>query len=72
MLKEAGFQPGMITPFRPILEFSSWIKRMNTPVIHVQAIRSLQERADAEVRSHFAMEADGSFTLDTMLLNAGG
>ena len=72
MLKKAGFRADTITLFRLRLEFSSWIKRMNTPVIHVQAIRSLQERADAEVRSHFAMEADGSFTLDTMLLNAGG
>jgi hypothetical protein len=36
----------------------------------VEAIRSLQSRMPAEVRRHFALEADGSFTLDTMTIAA--
>ena len=72
MLQAAGLRPGMVCLFRLRLEFSSWIKRMNTPATHVQAIRSLQERADAEVLKHFEMEADGSFTLDTVLMTAEG
>jgi ubiquinone/menaquinone biosynthesis C-methylase UbiE len=66
--KAAGFRPGEASRFRLRLEFSSWITRMNTPEIHVQAIRSLQARAGEEVTGYFAIEPDGSFTLDTMLL----
>jgi ubiquinone/menaquinone biosynthesis C-methylase UbiE len=68
--KAAGFRPGMASRFRLRLEFSSWIRRINTPEIHAQAIRSLQARAGEEVAGHFAIEPDGSFTLDTMLLRA--
>jgi len=70
MLSAAGFRPGAVAPFRLRLDFSSWISRMNTPEAHVQAIRSLQQRAGADVSGHFAIEADGSFTIDTMLLRA--
>jgi ubiquinone/menaquinone biosynthesis C-methylase UbiE len=72
MLGKVGFRPNEISRFRLRLEFSSWIKRMNTPDVHVQAIRSLQARAGAEVARHFAMEPDGSFMLDTMLITAEG
>ncbi len=50
------------------LDFASWIARMNTPDLHAQAIRSLQARVAEEVRAHFAVEADGSFTIDVMTL----
>ncbi len=72
MLEGAGFRPGAVSLFRLRLEFSSWIGRMNTPESHVQAIRSLQARAGAEVRRYFEIEADGTFTIDTMLLPAEG
>jgi ubiquinone/menaquinone biosynthesis C-methylase UbiE len=72
MLTDAGFRPDEISRFRIRLEFSSWIERMKTPVSHVQAIRSLQSFAGTEVNQHFEMEADGSFTLDTMLISAAG
>ncbi len=70
MLQAAGFRPGVVSRFRLRLEFSSWIKRMNTPEVHVAAIRSLQRRAGAEVVRHFEIEPDGSFTIDTMLMSA--
>jgi len=72
MLAAAGFRPGEVSRFRLRLEFASWVKRMNTPEVHAQAIRSLQDRAGAEIARHFEMEADGSFTIDTMLLCAEG
>ena len=72
MLEAAGLKPGAPSRFRLRLEFSSWIKRMNTPEIHAQAIRSLQQRAGAEVTRHFEIEPDGSFTIDTMLMTAEG
>ena len=72
LLAAAGFLPGTVSRFRLRLEFSRWVERMAPPEIQVQAIRSLQARVGTEVREHFAMEADGSFTLDTMLVCAGG
>ncbi len=35
-----------------------------------RAIRSLQAQVSAAVRQHFEIEPDGSFTLDTMSLEA--
>jgi len=52
------------------LDFPSWIERMKTPASHVEAIRSLQQGAGAEVARHFAFEEDGSFTIDTVLIAA--
>lgn len=72
LLREAGIAPGAVSRFRLPLEFSAWIRRMATPPIHTEAIRSLQAAAAAEVREHFEIQADGSFTLDTMLMVGAG
>ena len=72
MLREAGFHPGEVSSFKLRLEFASWIQRMNTAEVHVQAILSLQARAAAEVAKHFSVESDGSFTVDSMLIRAEG
>ncbi|MFG1420678.1 class I SAM-dependent methyltransferase [Roseixanthobacter liquoris] len=64
----AGLACQSITEGRLRLEFSSWIARINTPDLHVAAIRSLQELATRDVRAHFEIEDDGSFTLDTATL----
>src|SRR5260221_12310569 len=66
----AGFGPGATTRRRLRLDFASWVARMRTPPLHVEAIRSLQQRIAAEVTSHFAIEADGSFTIDTLTMEA--
>jgi len=72
MLGEAGFQRGATEHFRLRLEFQSWVQRMQTPEIQVAAIRALQQQAGTEMVQHFAIEADGSFTIDTALLVAEG
>ncbi len=64
----AGFAPRGVRTWRLRLEFASWIARMRTPDVFVAAIRALQAGAPREVRDHFAIEADGSFTIDTMML----
>jgi SAM-dependent methyltransferase len=68
MAAAAGFKPGSSACFRVRLEFHSWIERMHTPEPAVAAIRGLQGYAPAEVRRRFDLEADGSFTVDSMLL----
>jgi hypothetical protein len=69
-LASVGFAVDDVASYRLRLEFGSWIARMRTPDVHVAAIRSLQRRAAAEVREHFAIEDDGSFTVDTALIVA--
>lgn len=66
--EEAGFLVEGVTDRRLRLEFEPWVTRIATPPVHAAAIRSLQDGASEEVRSHFAVEADGTFTLDTLTL----
>ncbi|MES1994430.1 MAG: class I SAM-dependent methyltransferase [Pseudomonadota bacterium] len=70
LLTAAGFAVGSATRFRLRLEFSAWTERMKTPAIHLAAIRSLQRNAGSDVADYFAIEDDGSFTLDTALIAA--
>jgi SAM-dependent methyltransferase len=46
------------------MEFTSWVERMATPALHVEAIRSLQAAASGQVRRAFRIEADGSFMIE--------
>jgi len=69
-LAAAGFIVDGITPRRLPLRFADWVARTRTPEVQAKAIHALQNVAPAEVRSHFAMEADGSFVLDTATLTA--
>jgi len=69
-LQAAGFRLGEVTLRRLPLDFAAWVARMRTPEIHVQAIRSLQGRMSSEVTAHFDIQPDGSFTLDTMTIEA--
>lgn len=70
MLATAGLSAGPVTRRRLRLDFASWIARMRTPDTHVVAIRSLQEGAADPIRRHFAIEADGSFSADTAMIEA--
>lgn len=70
MLSSNGFAIDRVMKFRVRLAFAAWIERSQTPPIHVAAIRSLQQRAGADVRNYFAIEDDGSFTVDTVLIRA--
>lgn len=69
-LARAGFSVRASRSWRLRLEFASWIARMRTAPAHVEAIRSLQSAASRETRAYFAIEADGSFMLDALLLEA--
>lgn len=69
-LEQAGFAPGRVTSARLRLDFVSWTARMQTPDVQVRAIRALQGLMSEEVVRHFAVEADGSFTIDTAIIEA--
>ncbi len=70
VLTNAGFAPSVTTRARVRLEFSSWVERIDAPLIHIQAIRSLQANMAEDVVKYFEIEADGSFTIDAMILEA--
>ena len=70
MLATAGFTITAQHPARLRMDFADWTARMGTPPLHAQAIRALQAAASAEVAAHFAIEPDGSFTIDTLLIEA--
>lgn len=67
---KAGFAVEEVVTRRLRLEFPVWIARMGTPPVQADAILALQRRMATEVTGHFAIEPDGSFTLDTMSLEA--
>ncbi len=68
LLEAAGFALEAIRRDRLRLDFAAWIARMRTSDLHAAAIRSLQQGASDDVRRHFAIEADGSFLLETAVL----
>lgn len=65
-LERAGFRIREMHTRRLRMDYSTWVERMRTPASHRTAIRSLQQSASAETATYFAIEADGSFTLDTL------
>ena len=70
MLGAAGFTVTAVIPARLRMDFASWTARMRTPPAHIAAIRALQGLASAEVARQFAIEADGSFTINAVLIEA--
>lgn len=70
LLARVGLEVEGSSRHRLRLEFRSWVERMRTPPLHVEAIRSLLATAPAEVRRAFAVEQDGSFTIEAGLFRA--
>jgi len=70
MLEAAGFTLRQITTGRLRMDFAAWVARMATPPAQVAAIRALQAGASTQIAAHFAIEDDGSFMLDTVLIEA--
>lgn len=70
MLAHAGFSISACQTRQIRMDFPVWIARMATPPDLAQAIRVLQKSAPAEVQSHFAIEPDGSFMLDLLVIEA--
>jgi SAM-dependent methyltransferase len=69
-IARAGLLSGSVSPFRLRLDFSSWVERMNTPRLQVEAIRALQTTVSALATWHFETEADGSYHIDVALFTA--
>jgi ubiquinone/menaquinone biosynthesis C-methylase UbiE len=70
VLTTAGFTVADVTTRRLRMDFPTWTARMGTPGGHVATLRALQQRMPAEAAAYFALESDGSFTVDTMVMVA--
>jgi len=69
-LASAGFKAGTPTLRRVRLDFASWVARMATPALHVDAIRALHAGLPRPVADYLALESDGSFTIESMTVEA--
>jgi SAM-dependent methyltransferase len=63
----AGLLGQSVTQFRVPLDYATWIARMRTPPALQAAIRAVQAAVADDVRRHFDVREDGSFTLDVTL-----
>jgi SAM-dependent methyltransferase len=70
MFREAGFEPSLRQRWPLTLEFSGWIERMRTPPNKVAAIHAVWAAAPDEVCQFYAVQPDGSFTMQKLLLEA--
>jgi SAM-dependent methyltransferase len=69
-LGRCGFALEACRAWRLRMDFPVWTARMRTPEENVKAIRALQNAASAETKAHFAIEPDGSFLLDVLMVEA--
>lgn len=70
MLAAAGFAVGQVRTDRLRMDFASWTERMRTPDAAKAAIRYLQDALPETARRALGVEADGSFLLDTIWIEA--
>jgi SAM-dependent methyltransferase len=69
-LSRSGFAIDSFQRWRLRMDFAVWTARMQTPQVNAQAIRAVQTAASREVRDYFAIEPDGSFLIDVLMLTA--
>jgi SAM-dependent methyltransferase len=70
LFADSGFTARIRARWRLPMAFDQWVARMRTPEVRVAAIRSLWTAAPDEVREYFAVEEDGSFMLDVLMVEA--
>lgn len=69
-LGRAGFTVLTARSHRLRMDFDQWTQRMNTVDTHKAAIRSLQSHVPDTIARYFDIEADGSFTIDCIMIEA--
>ncbi len=70
LIGRAGLNAGSASERRVRLDMKSWLERMRTPKVQADAIRALEAQMSDSVTRHFAIEADGSFTIDVLTVVA--
>lgn len=70
-LAASGFAIERLRTWRLRMDVAAWAGRMRTPAENQRAIRALQAAASRETREHFAIETDGSFSIDVVMIEVG-
>ena len=70
VIARAGLIADVTSQHRLHLEFGSWVERIGTPKVQIDAIRALQTTISASVARYFETEADGSFRIDVAMFRA--
>ncbi len=70
MISASGLMVQAVHTSHLALAFPSWVARMRTPDVLINAIRAYQQSASEEVKQHFSLQEDGSFTTDTIMIEA--
>jgi ubiquinone/menaquinone biosynthesis C-methylase UbiE len=70
LMNDANLIADTVLTDRLPLAFSSWVARMRTPQVLIDAVRLYQQSASAEVQAYFALQQDGSFISDTIMVEA--
>jgi len=68
LLQRAGFAAPSMEGWSLTMEFASWVARMRTPELRVQAIREVWAQAPQEAREAMRVQPDGSFDLSVAWL----
>lgn len=68
MLDQAGFDTDVPHTWEIAIDFTSWIRRINTPPQHEAMIRTLLAEAPSEVKRALQVQADSSFTMQAALI----
>jgi hypothetical protein len=69
-LAGAGLVATRTQAHRVRLVFQTWVERMATPQVQVDAIRALQRAMSEGVTRRFEVGPDGSFTIDVAVFEA--
>ena len=69
-LEDAGFSIGELSTWKIDIDFNTWVKRMSTQPVFIDAILALLQNSSREVRDYLRVLEDGSFTMDSMLMTA--
>lgn len=64
----AGFKIEAMEKQSLVLNFQSWVERMQTPLEAVETIRYLQSKVSDVVRDYYQIQTDGTFTSEAMYL----
>ena len=62
LLTEAGFKAEVVKIWPIDIDFADWVERMQTPPLHVEALKSLFDSASNEIRAAMILRENYDFT----------
>ncbi len=64
MFRSAGFSEPAALRWKLPMQFDAWVARIGTGAARIRALQAVLDELPAEARSHFAVAADRSFSID--------